>query len=878
MLNRSLSVIFALLLLVTFIPSLLFGRASLVQDGKPHSPGLSTANPAYCTTQHDVGRIVLGVGNYGVVGGGDGFVLGSGVNCFTGERVLSCEFPKGGRSNYLYSAAFWIGAVVGRDTLVSMGADGWLSRQSFHPDEAGASPPRKDGTMIYRSIMDPTAPEFKGAISEQDFIAVYTDTFTSGVAGLDVDEITGAPHIPLDIEVTQRSYAWSYPYAEDFVLFDYSISNIGENRLRNVYMGIYVDGDVNNQGQDGGFDDDICGFLETMNTTYGGCDWIDTVNIAWIADNDGDLGQTGQYSPVPNVTASRIVRTPSDSLQVSFNWWISNGDASQDFGPQHKQAIRDLSTGGLGTPAGVRNKYAFLRNGEFDYDQVYTSSITPLDADWAYPNQILARDFSDGYDTRYLLSFGPFNIDPGQTLPLSFSYVAGENLHVERYNLRDNIVQNYNPDEFVANLDFSDLALNSVWSSWIYDNPGVDSDSDGYFGEFRLCCVESLLLIDTIDTIPDTVIYDTNWEFNLCDTVWYVGDGVPDFRGATPPPAPAMWVTPHEGSLTIRWNGLRSETTRDVFSRDLDFEGYRVYLGLDNREQSYSMLASYDREDYNKWVYNSGRAEWQLLEAPFTIEQLRCLYGSSCDDPLFDPERYTQSSPYFLEGTDSIFSFVAQDYNRSELGVTSPIRKIYPNQPFPSSTTPDSALASELTEDGYLKYFEYEYTVENLLSTVPYYVTVTAFDYGSPQSGLSSLETSKSINEVSAYASPSAGDVLAEGMQVYVYPNPYYGDGHYARSGFEGRNDDLYTSADTEHIRRLNFANLPPQCTIRIFSLDGDLIREFEHDVNPNDPESGHDSWDLITRNTQAVVSGIYYWTVEDPDGNTQIGKFVIIL
>jgi hypothetical protein len=39
-----------------------------------------------------------------------------------------------------------------------------------------------------------------------------------------------------------------------------------------------------------------------------------------------------------------------------------------------------------------------------------------------------------------------------------------------------------------------------------------------------------------------------------------------------------------------------------------------------------------------------------------------------------------------------------------------------------------------------------------------------------------------------------------------------------------------------------------------------------------------HDSWDLITRNTQAVVSGVYYWTVEGADGRVQIGKLVIIL
>lgn len=881
MLRRSTLFLVTVIILICLVPVALFGRAALETGNvKGHGPGLSTANPNYCTTQHDVGRIVLGIGNYGTFGAGAGFILGSAVNCFTGTRVLSCEFPKGNRSQYLFAAAFWVGAVVGRDTLVSMGADGWLGRQTFHPDEGSF------GQMLRRSIMDPTSKEFKGAVSEQDFIAIYSDTFTSGVAGMDIDEIDQTSHIPLRIRVNQNSYAWSYPYAEDFVLFDYSITNIGDDRLRQVYMGIYVDADVNNQGQDDGFDDDICGFIETMNTSYGGGDWIDTVNIAWIADGDGELGETGQNLPVPHVTATRIIRTPSDSLQVSFNWWISNGDATFDFGPQHKEHFRKLSTGGTGTPAGVRNKYAFLKNGEFDYDQVYTSSISPTDPLWTYPNQALADSFSQGYDTRYLLSFGPFNIDPGQTLPLSFAYLAGENLHVEPDNMKDNIQNNYDPDLFYETLDFSDLALNSVWASWIYDNPGVDSDSDGYFGEFRLACLDSLRTIGTvIDTTydEDSIIVridtsiDTTWDYDFCDSIWYVGDGVPDFRGASPPPAPTMWVSPRPGKLHIRWNGLRSETVKDVFSREFDFEGYRVYLGLDNREDSYSVLASYDREDYNKYIFNARKNVWELRESPYTIDQLRCNYGASCDDQSFAPERFTLSSPYFQPGTDSIFYFEPQDFNQSVLGVTTPIRKIYPDQPYPSSIEPDLADASELTSDGYLKYFEYEYWVENLLATVPYYVTVTAFDYGSPQSGLASLETSKSINETEAFASASAGNVITEGLEVFVYPNPYIGDGYYESVGLEGREYE-YDNPPAERIRAIHFANLPPQCTITIFSIDGDLIRVLEHDESPSDPTSGHDSWDMVTRNTQAIVSGIYYWTVEDPDGNTQIGKFVVIL
>ena len=79
-------------------------------------------------------------------------------------------------------------------------------------------------------------------------------------------------------------------------------------------------------------------------------------------------------------------------------------------------------------------------------------------------------------------------------------------------------------------------------------------------------------------------------------------------------------------------------------------------------------------------------------------------------------------------------------------------------------------------------------------------------------------------------------------------------------------------------MRSIHFANLPARCTIRIYSLDGDLVREIEHDFDRADPLADHDTWGLITRNSQQAVSGLYYWTVEDKNGQVQVGKLAIIL
>jgi len=841
------------LVIVLSLTGSIFGRAEMDDSGR-YGGRQATAEVAYCVASHSVGELVLAVNNNGTFG--TGFSLGSGGDCFTGGQVKSCEYPKGANTSYLFAGAFWIGAVVGRDTLVSVGADGWSSTREMTPFRF---------PMTRRSIINPDVPEFEGAISEEDFLCYYTDTVTEG---LQADPFDG-PHRPIGIGITERSFAWSYTYAEDLILFDYQIKNLGTRPLENVYMGLYNDGDVCFDCGNGGYSDDITGFVETNLRRYGDCLYLDTVNIAWLADNEGNLLD---LHPVPHVTAMRVVRTPAEVLDVSYNWWISAGSAATDFGPRErggvgrlKEDFRDFGTGGLGTPETDRNKYYIMQNKEFDYDQAKVASIPSNDTLWLYPNQDNVESWARGLDTRYLLSFGPFEILPGQSLPVSFAYLGGLGLHTKLGNL-DNLPDNF--DLFYDNLDFSDLAENSTWASWIYDNPGVDSDSDGYAGKFRVCVTESALI--------DTLVPDSGWMPIIADTIWYEGDGIPDFRGASPPPAPKFWLTPSVGAIHVRFNGSRTETTLDLFTHLADFEGYRIYLGRDNRSTSYSLISSYDVENYNRYIFNDTRNLWELKDPPFSLDSLRCLYADSCNDPTFDPRDYSRTNP--LEHSSypgQQFYFEPQDFNASDIGGAGYISKVYPNQPPPSHPLPDSADPEELTAEGMFKYYEYMYTIENLLPTIPYWVNVTAFDYGSPQSDLPSLETSVTVGAKDVYPSSSYDDVLRDNPDIIVYPNPYRADATYRSRGYEGRSEQ---DRPDDRVRRIHFTNLPARCTIKIYTIDGDLVRQIDHDKSPTDPNAAHEYWNMITRNTQMVVSGLYYWVVEAEGFETQIGKLVVIM
>ncbi len=813
-------------------------------------------------TGHSRGNIQLAIANNGTFG-----TYGRSIpDPFTGDPIPSCIFPKNSDLVYLWVAAIWIGAVVGRDTLVSVGDEDFYVTQEFWPDQLPF------GEFEYRSIDANSAFYHPEALSEEDIICEYADTLTDPNY-VNQDNTDKRAHRPLNIKVTQRSMAWSYSYAEDFILFDYQVENIGTKLLEDVYLGIWVDGDVwhTSRNSPEGWNDDIVGFYRTHPAPEDDR-FLDTINVAYHADNDGDPeAGAWDYRSTQSAVGVRVVRTPSDSLTYSFNWWIINySNASRDFGPRRLGTEEDpfrSFEGRLGTPQGDRNKYYMLSHEEFDYDLIYTA-LNKSEQGWMPPPED-AAEYAQGYDCRYLLSFGPFDVHPGQKLPISFAWLGGSDFHVRATDFEEKF-DPLNPDIYYQSLDFSDLAANSRWASWVYDNPGVDSDSDGYAGKFRVIYNDSApTFIDTIIDGRDTTI--PGWEYLVPDTFYYEGDGIPDFVGAGPPPPPDFWVQTSPQKLTIRFNGQRSETSRDIFSRENDFEGYRVYLGRDDRTTSFSLMASYDLQDYNKMVYRSDA--YQLMDSPFTLEELRCLYADSCNDETFDPLRFTRSSPYIHpEFPESTFYFVAQDNNVSELGVDTPIRKRFPHQPYPSSLFPDSARSDELTDDGYLRYFEYEIVIDDLLATVPYWVNVTAFDYGSPKTGLPALESSVTYNLEVAFPQTSAPDVVSDNLEAFVYPNPYRLDGGYIDNGFENRDGSQATARS--HL--LHFSNLPPKCTISIYSLDGDLIRQIEHDKDPSDPTAMHEDWNLITRNTQAVVSGLYYFVIES-ELDTQIGKFVII-
>ncbi|MDP2364074.1 MAG: hypothetical protein Q8M94_09925, partial [Ignavibacteria bacterium] len=100
---------------------------------------------------------------------------------------------------------------------------------------------------------------------------------------------------------------------------------------------------------------------------------------------------------------------------------------------------------------------------------------------------------------------------------------------------------------------------------------------------------------------------------------------------------------------------------------------------------------------------------------------------------------------------------------------------------------------------------------------------------------------------------------------IKVVPNPYL-----ANALWEPKNP--YSSGRGP--RSIHFTHLPNRCTIRIFTVSGELVKEIEHDSNIMD---GSAEWDLLTKDNLSASYGIYIYHVDAPGIGTKAGKFAII-
>jgi hypothetical protein len=463
------------------------GRVELRSDAK--------ALPFPQQRVHRMSEVNACMTNWALVGSQmrDQYMLESVGGCFMDDPdseaiAPSFEFPAGSGLEYLFHGGIWIGAKTNDTIYTSVGCDGWQWIYELWPDK------EPEGAIVEKSVRPSADCYSPDAISDQDVIAVYTDTSEEiPLSPQQQDPFDNRPHHPLDVRITQESHSWNIPGFDKFIIAEYLMENIGDHLLSQIYVGFLIDADIMHIDEapfgEYGPSDDIAGFLEENEVFPGD---TQEVNIAWAADNDGHGDEDGGYqtpyftdrSP-RGVIGMKLLRCPNPDVQISYNWWISNhAGYPRDWGPWLAanqpiwEVMNPYGSGNLfpdnvlGTPGGDVSKYFIMSNGEIDYDQIY-SCVWPIwhpDEGWLPRNDAMCTDLSDGLDTRFLFSFGPLDqIAPAESLSFAVAFVIGESLHVDPLNFIENFSAD-DPSEFQSNLDFSGLVQNALIAQELYDD------------------------------------------------------------------------------------------------------------------------------------------------------------------------------------------------------------------------------------------------------------------------------------------------------------------------------------------------------------------------------------------------------------------------
>ena len=122
------------------------------------------------------------------------------------------------------------------------------------------------------------------------------------------------------------------------------------------------------------------------------------------------------------------------------------------------------------------------------------------------------------------------------------------------------------------------------------------------------------------------------------------------------------------------------------------------------------------------------------------------------------------------------------------------------------------------------------------------------------------IKDSYSLKIKGAHINPQ--QVTGELNKIRVVPNPYIVSSLYEREFGELRREPL---------RQIQFVNLPPECTIYIFTVDADLIKTIYHNST-----NGTEVWDLRAEGGREIAAGVYIYLVKTKESEL-LERFAVI-
>ena len=788
------------------------------------------------TTVHTVGELQMHFINWGE--------WGSRPN--TGQPYSlqpSAQWPAGSGVEYLFSGGLWIGAL--RNGLPAVSTAAFENEYRPRPDprdtvyrarigdENGNRPPSidadddQDGSIDedpldgYDNDLDGLIDEDFGAISNQMFAMRYVDNEP-------VSREIYPEHNPLNLAIRQESYQWDSDRFDDFIAIEYQITNIGDDILEDVYIGMFVDGDAGPRDRSNYWKDDLVAIRSLGNvcTDLGPALLSD---IAYTYDADGDDGRTeGLFGLMFLGHDTHPGSRAPSSVGISSYHYFSG--------------TQPFSLGGDPTN---------------DFERYEIMAQTTSRAEPQFP-----RDF------RMMVSAGPFRwLDPGETTTVQFAFVMGGS-----------------EEELYTNAASAQVLFDGAYFDLDRDPlTGIAGREHAVFGPATSVFIDSCRKQFQFETGCDVEradrIFNKPWPFvpegdvlwinsdceRECAIKWICGYTEEDslsFRSGvggnesqvnwivnTPPPSPNTRFDDHAADgVVIYWDDS-SEQTRDPKTQVLDFEGYQVWRA-------------------DEWARPLGTSKTtgpptDLWSALFQMD-IKNGFGeeTGLDKFLYDP----------------LTKILSKTQKRDFINTIKEHLTAYPEDEPPCPQGVDDAVCDtlqamaryELELPGGRRYYHFTDTRVHLGR--PYFFAVVAFDHGFNQAGQKALGMSGDPAGSFFYVEPKSAAQPVETFnaeEIYVVPNPV------TRESLEPWSLGPTNTDPTGD--KVEFRNLPrTRGTIRVYTLAGDLVESLPFDGGGG---NGTVEWDLISRNGQSIASGIYLYSVDFDDDRFSrvIKKFVVI-
>jgi hypothetical protein len=799
---------------------------------------------------HNVGQLQMNITNWGLVGSLP-------LSQYPMSTSPSAQWPSGSGIEYLYAAGLWIGAQKNGIPFVSTsypetefypqkgsihtiyrGREGDLNGTHYpdNPDDDDDGRIDEDWLNGMDDDGDGLIDEDYAAISQQMFSCSYTDD-------QDVASIIWPEHTPMNLFVRQETYQWGEEDFDDFVAVRYYVSNRGLNLLDGVYIGIYADVDAGPLSFGSYYMDDQVGYIDDIRCApYGDEEIPIRVSVAYVYDGDGDDGRTPGYFGIALIDYAVYVKfSKYDYTKMPSRLWTST-NAFRVF-----RGLQSFDSGG--EPTNDNERY-----------QVLSSRIR--DEDTSIPN-----------DYKILMSIGPFLLDtyddPYDDIPvtgrenpfddpleINIAYVCGEGL--------DGMLQT------AAN---ATLLFRGCWVDHDGDPlTGVNGLETPVTGPLDMWRPDPCASGGSVIDVPAKEVCWSNldcsrelWEFTNytgCYTSPFSNFGryvtgisgkehqVFWVAGSAPPP-PKMRLVPGDGKVIIFWDNT-SETVADPLSLKKDFEGYQIWRA-----------DSWHRPLGTSIITGPAEHLWNLLETRDIVN------GVKPDNDFKMP--YSQGGWIYepltgMEGREQLLSMFEESIIYAPMDTV----PCPPGLDREVCDTLEAMARYDLGFEGGKLYYKYVDTEAR--NGMPYFYSVTAYDhkfYG----GVPSEPDRYSLPASNfAYVEPCSESQEASGFResdVYVVPNPV-------------TNENMEpwrlgpTNTDPSGLK-CEFRNLPAcRCAVRIFTVSGDLVQILHHDGSEG---NGTLKWNLLSKNGQDIMSGIYLYSVEPEEGSFPrvIGKFVVI-